>query len=231
MWLILIISVVDQNIVADSLSRMPTDECTAVTRQQTRNEQLLKDPGQSAHRERERERVGVPEREREGEKENDSEGCRVPTYEPPERVLMVGWNEHQLIQGQEAEPWIKLIRDFVKGLSTEFPSDIKIARSRFKIENNILYVVQEKSFDRDIYRVVIPNNLIKKALNDVHSSELAGHMGIDRTYLRARDHFFWKGMKEDVKMYVNNCHECMENKSHIRKEPLGKFGQLYLIFF
>ena len=56
----------------------------------------------------------------------------------------------------------------------------------------------------------------------MHSSELSGHMGVDRTYLRARDHFFWKGMKEDVNMYVNNCHECMENKSHVRKEPLAK---------
>ena len=66
---------------------------------------------------------------------------------------------------------------------------------------------------------MLPKEFVKRALHGVHSSPLAGHLGINRTLKRARDNFFWIGMKKDVKDYVGACHKCMCYKSHRLSEP------------
>jgi len=52
-------------------------------------------------------------------------------------------------------------------------------------------------------------------LQEAHDSPLAGHPGIFKTYRQLRQRFYWKGLKEDVQKYVNECKVCQQNKSEL----------------
>ena len=73
-------------------------------------------------------------------------------------------------------------------------------------------------------RIVLPEKLIPEALHLLHDSPLAGHMGQRRTWKRARDAFWWEGMKDTVYSYVKGCQACGQNKYNLKpnKAPLAE---------
>lgn len=56
---------------------------------------------------------------------------------------------------------------------------------------------------------------IKSALEYAHDSPLSGHPGQNRMYEFLKRLYSWKGMKGDVKRFVNNCESC----------KMAKYGQ------
>lgn len=55
--------------------------------------------------------------------------------------------------------------------------------------------------------------ILKKFHDDpVHD----GHCGQKRLYAKIRSCYFWKGMMNTVKKYVQTCHKCQVNKSYIK---------------
>ncbi|TYK15071.1 Ty3/gypsy retrotransposon protein [Cucumis melo var. makuwa] len=71
-------------------------------------------------------------------------------------------------------------------------------------------------------RVVLSksSSIIPSLLHTFHDSILGGHSGFLRTYKRMSGELFWKGMKEDIKKYVEQCEICQRNKSEATK-PAG----------
>ena len=65
---------------------------------------------------------------------------------------------------------------------------------------------------KEIKRIVIPPGIRKKAMEICHSAGLAGHMGIQGTWQRVRNSFYWKGMKDDVVVFVRESEQCRVNK-------------------
>ena len=59
------------------------------------------------------------------------------------------------------------------------------------------------------------SNLKYKILQEAYDSPLAGHPGMFKIYRQLRKILFRKGMKEDVKKYVNECKVCQKNKSEL----------------
>jgi hypothetical protein len=53
----------------------------------------------------------------------------------------------------------------------------------------------------------------------------AGHLGIDKTLEKIKQHFYWPSMKDYVTKYCNSCDSCAARKpSRSRnKAPLGKY--------
>ena len=41
-----------------------------------------------------------------------------------------------------------------------------------------------------------------------HSTSLAGHLGIYKTYNRILSHFYWPGIRKDVVQFCRSCHTC-----------------------
>ncbi len=41
-----------------------------------------------------------------------------------------------------------------------------------------------------------------------HDHQLAGHLGVTKTYNRILSHFFWPGLKKYVAHYCRTCHTC-----------------------
>lgn len=73
-------------------------------------------------------------------------------------------------------------------------------------------------------RVVLSktSSLIPTLLRMFHDSVLGGHSGFLRTYKRMSGELHWKGMKADVKKYVEQCEACQRNKYEATK-PAGVF--------
>ncbi len=107
------------------------------------------------------------------------------------------------------------VSSFIEGVGKE-DTDPRM----FLDENGVLCMeynggrrTKEKPFGvRTIDRIVVPECMTTDALQLSHNAPLAGHMGFRRTWKRARDAFWWKDMKEDVKEWINNCEACGKNK-------------------
>ena len=65
-------------------------------------------------------------------------------------------------------------------------------------------------------RIVVPCRMRAKILKSTHEGPMAGHMGQKRTWTRARNTYWWKGMKSDVEHYVRGCQECGQNKYDLK---------------
>ena len=78
----------------------------------------------------------------------------------------------------------------------------------YRIVNGLIYY-------KGIIYLVQDSNLKYKILLEAHDSPLAGHPGIFKTYMKLRKRLFWKGMKEYVKKYVNECKVFQQNKSEL----------------
>ena len=58
------------------------------------------------------------------------------------------------------------------------------------------------------HRLVIPTSLRAEYVKDLH----AGHLGEEKTLLRARETVLWPGISDDVRNAVKLCDVCMKYK-------------------
>ncbi len=74
-----------------------------------------------------------------------------------------------------------------------------------------------------IRRLVIPKEFISFILKHYHDSVFAGHLGLERTYKRIANIFYWRNMWSDVEQYIKACPICQTLKIHRSnyKFPVG----------
>ena len=80
-------------------------------------------------------------------------------------------------------------------------------------------------------RMVIGDNdsIKKKILEALHNSPVRGHPGVQNTYCRIKQLFYWPGLKKAVKEeYVKNCDVCSRCK-HENIHPLGLLQPLPIL--
>lgn len=58
-----------------------------------------------------------------------------------------------------------------------------------------------------IFQVVVPTSLRDKVLHTSHG-DVAGHLGVRKTYDRILQYFFWPRLKRDVAQFIKTCHTC-----------------------
>ena len=63
---------------------------------------------------------------------------------------------------------------------------------------------------------MIPNQCHGEILLKLH----AGHFGIDRTKLRARDSVYWPSINKDIETLIKTCETCQENSKRNAKDPV-----------
>jgi hypothetical protein len=73
---------------------------------------------------------------------------------------------------------------------------------------------------KDRIFLVSESALKAKILQTYHDSPMAGHQGINKTYMQVRERFSWKGLKEDVIKHVKECTTCQKNKDE-HMHPTG----------
>ncbi|CAB0029826.1 unnamed protein product [Trichogramma brassicae] len=71
--------------------------------------------------------------------------------------------------------------------------------------------------------IVPPVHDRMRAIRDYHESCAAGHRGINATYNRLAQDFYWKNMRPDVDAYVKRCMTCQTKKLVRQKTKLPLF--------
>src|SRR5436853_5436188 len=93
----------------------------------------------------------------------------------------------------------------------------------FEVRNGKLY---RKKKNGKILRV-LKEDETDAILFMTHNYETGGHFGVDTTYNKIADRYYWKGMYEDVKEYVKFCDNCQRRgqkgeKSYLNPIEVGE---------
>ena len=72
-----------------------------------------------------------------------------------------------------------------------------------------------------VYQIVIPPIYRKDVLVLAHDTPFSGHLGIEKTYRRVLNHFYWPGLHGDVKKFCRTCHVCQLAGKPNQRPPLS----------
>ena len=96
-------------------------------------------------------------------------------------------------------------------------------RQSLVVLNGILYreFVNEKG-DVLCFQVVVPYELRRRYLENVHGSRLNGHSGFAKSRLRLQKLAYWPGANRDLRLYVKCCRKCNGSRKTLnnRHAPL-----------
>jgi integrase-like protein len=56
-------------------------------------------------------------------------------------------------------------------------------------------------------RVIQPNET-ELILFNLHKTPIGAHLGIENTYQKLKERYYWPGMRSSVKHYIKGCDEC-----------------------
>jgi transposase InsO family protein len=126
----------------------------------------------------------------------------------------------RLEQLQLADPAIARVRELMEGNASltagQRKGEGKEVRTMLRathqlvFRDNVLYrqsVLGRKTF----HRLVVPLSLRATALRAIHDD--LGHLGSERTVSLARSRFYWAYMEADIKVYCQQCRNCVMRKA------------------
>jgi transposase InsO family protein len=67
-------------------------------------------------------------------------------------------------------------------------------------------------------QAVIPREGRRTVLEQYHDAKTAGHLGVRKTLSKVRQHYYWPGLKRDVRMYIAGCEHCAKRKKPTQKK-------------
>lgn len=124
--------------------------------------------------------------------------------EPGEELVKMDWAYFQMMD------------DYCVDRMTHIEDD-----PRFSLVNDILVKTgDEMKYGRD--RIVVPLTLRATIIDVYHSNVVSAHLGHLKTTEKIRARFFWPGMKDQIKAYINKCLGCKRHKI----TPKVKVGKL-----
>jgi hypothetical protein len=73
-------------------------------------------------------------------------------------------------------------------------------------------------------QMLVPESLKEEIKTFYHDVPTVGHLGIDKTLEKIKQHFYWPSIKDYVTEYCNSCESCAACKSSRSKNeaPLVK---------
>ena len=85
---------------------------------------------------------------------------------------------------------------------------------------------ESETGDEVRWQFVIPSNLRKDILHELHTKETAGHLGVNKTLERVKDRFYWPGCTKDVKDWCRACDLCVSRERPTRtpRAPLRTYN-------
>ena len=84
----------------------------------------------------------------------------------------------------------------------------KLARQaiQYVVENGILFKRNKKTPEHSLRVITLQDR--EKILYNLHSSPLAGHFGLRKTIEKVAENYYWPGMENDIKAYIESCDSC-----------------------
>lgn len=123
-------------------------------------------------------------------------------------ILKLPVSRERIISAQKEDK--TLVTSFNSALSLDGAKENKFA---YFIDNDLLMRKWCSHVDKNsdwnvVYQIVVPFSYRQHVLCLAHDHQLAGHLGVTKTYNRILRHFFWPGLKKDVTHYCRTCHTC-----------------------
>lgn len=151
-------------------------------------------------------------------------GAKLAAVSPkePETAASSLREESSLIRWKEAQRRCdKLSQYFDYMEKGELPSDTSRARvivgeaAHMIIDKGILRFLNTRKGnmrEQCVIRIAVPQSLRAEVLAECHDHPMSGHFGVERTYFRVCQNYWWLGMYSDVKKYVLSCPICARDK-------------------
>ena len=129
----------------------------------------------------------------------------LSSLEPSKALL------YQVQQQQKQDPELAGLHVFLK--SRTLPEDPQLAkvitnlvRKGYFLVDNVLYYEGPDVPDRR--RVVVPQHLRGKIIDENHDAAYAGHFAVKKVTQRISQYFYWSGMKGDIYKKCSGCVTC-----------------------
>ena len=118
-------------------------------------------------------------------------------------------SKSQLIQEQQTEPEIsKLIfRVFSEYEISQVPMCYYIKNGIFMRKWRPYDVPADDKW-AVYHQIVVLKSYRHEILSITHGSPMSGHLGINKTYHKIINHFYWPGLKSNVSKFCKTCHTC-----------------------
>ena len=103
-----------------------------------------------------------------------------------------------------------------------------------KVDKDVLYYVSPtRNGRKGKKRICVPKVYRNELFTLMHCNPLVGHRGIEETYQKIREKYFWPHLKHYVSIRVNNCLDCLQKKFtcdgtknyEMHREMYSYFGQ------
>ena len=120
---------------------------------------------------------------------------------------------------QRRDPELAAMIDFLE-------NDILPTNDNFYIgQDGLLYHIdfnRRRNARESFSQLVVPAALRFEILSNVHDHIAGAHFGLNKTFSKLKQRYWWKGMFKDVEHWVKSCVECSMRKSprNSKKAPL-----------
>jgi len=84
--------------------------------------------------------------------------------------------------------------------------------SSYILENDLVCKIIRRTGHITMNVPFIPNSMVNQLLQAYHDNPTSGHLGINKTWHKIRDRYFWPGMYKKIKEYVLSCAKCRQFK-------------------
>jgi hypothetical protein len=74
------------------------------------------------------------------------------------------------------------------------------------------YLIQDVLLFKGCQLCIPKCSMRENLLKEKHSGGLAGHFGHDKTFAQLSNSYYWSGVREEVKKFVNKCKICQYAK-------------------
>ena len=123
----------------------------------------------------------------------------------------------EIRQQQETDPLLHDVLDFLKHPQTRqaSPEVKQVLRDTgtISIDSSTGLLMHTTVVNgRRCHVPILPPATRLVAMKALHGLPIAGHLGYKKTYHRIRSQFYWKGMAQDIKAFVQSCLSCQSRK-------------------
>ena len=144
------------------------------------------------------------------------------TKEHGNKVLEISSLQRQDPVLQEVIGWVKKkerpsLRD-IEEMSPQV-KDLWSKYEQLTIKDDTLYLLWANKNGETVQpKLILPKELVRDVMYELHDSPTGGHLGIAKTYSKVMDRFYWFEMRRDVENYVRNCHICESRKNPVKTQ-------------
>ena len=131
-----------------------------------------------------------------GRKHQDADGlsrCPIPENEESQQIKMIA------VEDTTGDPFIETIKKSLSQVQPELSMT-----DNFILRNNLLYKKNPLSVGNP-WLLVIPKSMQHRMMSELHDIPTSGHLGIAKTYNRARKKFFWPNLYKTIRAYIASC--------------------------